>query len=164
LPQHKKNEESISGAPDVKESDIKKPDDKGNNRINDDNEYFRELSEKIVKYLETDKPFLNPDFSVHDICVKLNVPRHHIQYCLNVVMNKKFSDLKNEMRVNFTIDLLQTKALDNMSIDGIGKISGFASPSNFFSTFKKITGVTPNQWMQNHRNFMVSCEVAVEEK
>ena len=113
----------------------------------DENENFKLLADKIINFLELDKPYLNPNFSVMDICHKLNVPRHHVQYCLNVIIQKKFADLKNEMRVNYAKELLQCDISSKISMEGIGKNAGFASASNYFLIFKKITGVTPNQWM-----------------
>lgn len=131
---------------------------------NDENHYFSQLAERITNYFDTEKPYLNPDFSVHDLCVKLNVPRHHVQYCLNVVMSTKFADLKNEKRVNYTIELLKNGAVNNMSLEGISKLSGFASPSNFFTAFKKITGYTPIQWLENNQTFLNKSEVAEVKK
>ncbi len=133
-------------------------------RENDDNQYFKQLAESITNYIDSKKPYLNPDFSVHDLCITLNAPRHHVQYCLNVVMNTKFADLKNEKRVNHTIELLQKGATTNMSLEGISKLSGFASPSNFFTAFKKITGYTPIQWLENNSDFLDKSEVAIFEK
>lgn len=64
-----------------------------------------------------------------------------------MVINKSFPDLKNEMRVNYALELLKSNMSSKISIEGIGKNAGFASPSNFFLIFKKITGYTPNQWL-----------------
>lgn len=141
--------------------------DEKNNRSkeiieNNDNQYFRLLAESITNYIDREKPYLNPAFSVHDLCITLNAPRHHIQYCLNVVMCTKFADLKNEKRVNHTIELLQKGAASNMSLEGISKLSGFASPSNFFTTFKKITGYTPIQWLENNLNSRDNLKVGLD--
>lgn len=130
----------------------------------EDKEAFVELSNKIIHYIQQEKPFLNPEFSVLDVCVNLKIPQHQVQYCFNVILNKKFADFKNECRVNYAIELIQTGSTGKISIEGIGKLSGFASPSNFYSAFKKITGFTPNQWMENQRNSMITSEVTVENK
>ncbi len=155
MPQYIVNLDVINHESVTKQTDIKGIVEKNDLRSDDENEYFIVLSEKIMKYVEIEKPFLNPDFSVHDLCISLNAPRHHVQYCLNFILNTKFTDLKNEMRINYTIELLHKGATDNLSLEGIGKLSGFASPSNFFSAFKKYTGLTPNQWLENNRDVLV---------
>ncbi len=117
----------------------------------DENDYFKLLSNRIMNYLELEKPYLNMDFSVQDICYKLNAPRHHVQYCFNVIMNKKFADIKNEMRVNYAKELILSDTSRKISMEGIGKNAGFASASNFFLTFKKITGTTPGEWLKENK-------------
>lgn len=113
------------------------------------------LSEEIKQFVETEKPYLNPDFSIHDICVKLNVPQHRVQYCLNMILQKKFTDLKNEMRVNYAIELLKSDVAKKTSLEGIGIQAGFSSNSNFYKSFKKSTGLTPNQWLEiNNREIV----------
>lgn len=117
-----------------------------------EDDYFKTLSMRILTYIEDEKPYQNPDFSVENVCTELKVPRHHVQYCFNIILEKKFVDFKNECRVNYAMELLTNESNKNISIEGIGKLSGFASASNFFSVFKKVTGVSPNQWLHNSRN------------
>jgi len=116
-----------------------------------DSEYLRNLTKNIVSYLEREKPYLQPRFSLIDVCTAVNAPVHQVQYCMNVILKKKFADLKNEMRVNHAIDLLKQNTTDKTSIEGLGRLSGFTSNSNFFLTFKKATGLTPNEWLKNCR-------------
>lgn len=112
---------------------------------------YIQLTERILEYLTNEKPYLNPTFTVHDLCTQLNAPRHHVQYCLKNIMNKSFTDLKNEFRIQHAKDLMTKKEDRFFSIDGVGKQSGFASSSNFFATFKQVTGMTPSQWMEKER-------------
>ncbi len=108
------------------------------------------LTERINTYLHEEKPYLHPDFSVHDICVKLNAPHHQVQHCINEVMNTKFTELKNELRVKYAIELFASDKFRNVSIEGIGKNAGFASSSAFHAAFKKVTNLTPNAWLQKN--------------
>lgn len=110
-----------------------------------------QLTEDIMKFLKNEKPYLKPDFSIHDICIYFNKPQHHIYYCFTNVLKKNFSDIKKELRIQYALDLLSTNAAENVSMDGIGRQAGFASNSNFYACFKEITGQTPNQWLQNNR-------------
>lgn len=119
----------------------------------DDNDVFMKLSSDILNYIHTEKPYLNPEFTVNDICIKLNVPQHHVEYCFNVIIEKKFTNLKNELRVERAKELLANEMAEILNMDGIGKNAGFASTSNFFFTFKKITGISPKQWLKNKKNF-----------
>jgi transcriptional regulator GlxA family with amidase domain len=82
------------------------------------------------------------------IAVIFNVPQHHVAYCFNHVLNKKFSNLRTEFRVNHAKELLDKGLTETLSIDGIGMKAGFASRSNFYSCFKAITGITPSEYLE----------------
>ncbi len=121
-----------------------------------DDEKLKQLAERMTEYISSEKPYLDNKFSVHDICYKLDVPRHHVQYCLSVIMNKSFTSLKNQMRVSHAMELMKNNMSNNFSLEGIGKQSGFASNSNFYVSFKEITGITPSEWMKENLNTTVS--------
>lgn len=110
---------------------------------------MEKLTSDILIFIEESKIFLNVDFQVKDICVALKVPQHHVQFCLNEILGKKFSDLKNEYRIQYAMDLFLTRG-NELSVEGVGHLSGFASNSNFYTTFKQFTGFTPNQWVKQN--------------
>ncbi len=112
---------------------------------------FQAMSAAITSFFENEKPYIKQGFSVHDVCQHLNAPRHHIQYCLNVIMNKKFADLKNEYRVRHAMELLKSESATANSIEGIGRQSGFSTNANFYISFRNLTGMTPNQWLHQYR-------------
>ena len=60
----------------------------------------------------------------------------------------RFTDLINGIRIKYAISELQNGKNENMSIEGIAVESGFASRSAFYTSFKKITGQTPSQFLQ----------------
>ena len=105
------------------------------------------LTNRILEYLENEEPYLDLKFSVHKLCVELDIPRHHLQYCLNVILKKSFTDLKNELRVNYAMNYMKNNIHTNITIEGVGRQSGFASNSNFYAAFRTVTGCTPSQWI-----------------
>jgi transcriptional regulator GlxA family with amidase domain len=110
-----------------------------------------------MQYLEVEKPYLKLDFSIHDICNHFNTPQHHIQYCFSNVLNRHFRDIKSELRVKYAIELLNSNMANNISMEGIGRQAGFASNSNFYTSFKVVSGVTPNQWLLNIKDEELLC-------
>lgn len=112
-----------------------------------DDEFFIMLTNRILEYLENEEPYLDLKFSVHKLCVELDIPRHHLQYCLNVILKKSFTDLKNELRVNYAMNYMKNNIHTNITIEGVGRQSGFASNSNFYAAFRTVTGCTPSQWI-----------------
>jgi AraC-like DNA-binding protein len=113
---------------------------------------FLALSNEILAYIRKEKPFVNSEFSMSHIAVIFNVPQHHVAYCFNHVLNKKFTTLRNDFRVSYAIELLDEGLTNSLSIDGIGLKAGFSTRSNFYSWFKKNTGFTPSEYLESKGN------------
>lgn len=116
------------------------------NHINND---LFVLSIELQNYLKTEKPFLNPKFSLDDLAKQLNVPKHHLYSCFNSILKVKFSELRKQMRVEYAKELLLNGDLEKVSLEGIWINSGFSSKTNFFVSFKEISGCTPIEFINN---------------
>lgn len=115
--------------------------------ISQDDPFF-ELVNKINAYLKKDQPYLNPDFTINELAASLKVPVHHVSYCLNTLMNVKFTSLRTQLRIQYAAKLLDSGQADELSMDGIGKKSGFLTRSNFYNAFKTETGLTPSEYLE----------------
>ncbi|MEK0441108.1 MAG: hypothetical protein RL403_86 [Bacteroidota bacterium] len=117
--------------------------------------------ERILTYIETDKPYANLDFSLHDISLALNIPRIRVSNCFNKELNTSFPAYRNKLRVAHAISLLRKGAHLTTSIEGIAERSGFKSKSIFYSAFKEEYGMTPTEWIK--KNLEVEKEPLVQE-
>lgn len=109
------------------------------------------LGKLIETHMEKDKPFLDKKFQIHNLSLALNVPMHHIRVCFTENFRTDFTEYKNRFRVQHAINLLLQQH-DDLSIEGVGASSGFASNSNFYAAFKSVTGMTPRVWYDNNIN------------
>ena len=113
---------------------------------------FFELVDKINAYLKKEEPYLNPEFTINELAASLKVPVHHLSYCLNTLMNVKFTSLRTQLRIQYASKLLDSGQADELSMDGIGKKSGFSTRSNFYNAFKTETGMTPSEYLERKTN------------
>jgi len=111
---------------------------------------FQETSQKIISYLHEKKPYLNPKFKIDDLVNDLQIPKHHIYYCFNNVLNEKFTTIRNNLRIEHSKTALLSDQLKLMTVEAIGMSSGFASKSNFFAIFKDATGLTPYEFVKKN--------------
>jgi AraC-like DNA-binding protein len=109
---------------------------------------LEDLSEMILHYLNSEKPFVDPNFNLDDLTKQLDVPKHHIYYCLNSVLKINFITLKNQMRIDLAKEYLLNGDLETVSMEGIWTKTGFSSRTNFFVTFKGVTGYTPIEYIK----------------
>ncbi len=114
-----------------------------------DEDPFIEVNESIIDYLKSQKPYLNPDFDISDIAFDLKIPQNHVSYCISNIMNTRFTKLKSELRIQHAIELLQDGHNSSITIDGIGIQSGFKTRSYYYEVFKKETGFTPSEYLEN---------------
>ena len=117
--------------------------------------------ECILTYIETEKPYVKVDFSLHDISLVVNIPRIRVSNCFNKELNTSFPAYRNKLRVAHAISLLQQGAHLNTSIEGIAERSGFKSKSIFYAAFKEEYDMTPTEWMK--KNLEVAKEPLVQE-
>ena len=106
--------------------------------------------ERIIAYLETEKPYVQVNFSLHDLSQALNIPHIRVTACFNKELNTSFPSYRNKLRLAHAISLLRTGAHLTTSIEGIAEQSGFKSKSIFYAAFKEEYGVTPTDWMKKN--------------
>ena len=133
---------------------------KGENKENQPKEKYKsstlkdelkqELSIKLKKYLEEEKPYLNKDFKLNDLSIKLGTNRQYLSQIINETYNKNFYTLINEYRINEAIEMFSKQKHKNLTINGVANSVGFNSKSTFNSLFKKFTGKTPTQYIKEN--------------
>ncbi len=102
---------------------------------------------KLEQLMKEKQVFRNPNLKLQDLAQELRLSPHQLSQFLNESLGKNFTQFINEYRIVEACKLLKTDTL--LSIEGIGDEVGFNSKSTFFSTFKKIKGVTPAKHRQH---------------
>ena len=110
-----------------------------------------EIHKRIIDYLESEKPFVKSDFSMHDLCERLNISRRKISFVMNEVIHKNFYGVINEYRIRESEELLMNDSLNQLKIEVLGEMVGFQSKSSFNACFKKVTGLTPSEYRTKKR-------------
>ncbi len=107
-----------------------------------------QIKNRILSYMETEKPYLDRELTINDMAVELNIPRHFITEVINQDLGKNFFSLINEYRVEEVKERLRNPRFKNLTILAIAYDSGFNSKSAFNTIFKDLTGNTPSQYMK----------------
>ena len=104
--------------------------------------------ENLLDYFEKEKPYLNGQLKLTDLSKYLNISVHHLSQIINEQLGKNFFDFVNEYRVQEVKTRLSDPEHKHYTLLSIAYDSGFNSKSSFNSTFKKITGFTPSQYLK----------------
>ena len=105
------------------------------------------IAEKLKEYAITN-PFINPAFNLTTVSNYTKIPKHHISYFFKVYLNTDFIEWKNNARVDYVIQLVNSGEAENLTLDAVSKMAGFVSRSTFINAFKQKTGMTPSEFFQ----------------
>lgn len=106
------------------------------------------LLESFIVYISKERPYLDPDFSVTDVCEALHTNRTYISELMANNFKMPFRDYVGVLRISLAKRLLRENP--NRTLEDIAADSGFASSSQFVKKFKEITGTTPRAWLSIH--------------
>jgi AraC-like DNA-binding protein len=138
-------QETIASSRQAGESD----DDLSNTTSPDAAAHFEELAVRIRRCMDEDQPWLDPDFSLETLAEQLNVPRHHLYYCFNKILNTRFIQLRSACRIRYAQQLIDQGAMREKTLEAIGRECGFSSRGTFMTTFREITGMTPREYLRS---------------
>ncbi|MCB0805340.1 MAG: AraC family transcriptional regulator [Bacteroidales bacterium] len=109
------------------------------------------LEEKLNRYLDSEKPFLNPNLTMKDMAAQLATNTHYLSEVINQKFGNNFTGLINELRVQEACRLLVDETNDHLTIESIANEAGFNSKSAFNNSFKSVTGLTPSYYKKTAR-------------
>ena len=119
-------------------------------------------SSAIMNYLHHEKPYLSPGFSIHDIVTYLDIPQKTVIECFNKVIKISFLRMRNQLRIDYAMDLFKNGAHLKNSISGIATDAGFKNRATFYIAFKEVTQMTPIEWINENCDLKVQEDFAKE--
>jgi YesN/AraC family two-component response regulator len=105
---------------------------------------------RLQDFFQEKKPYSNPELTVVDVSVALNLHPKIISKAINTLTDKNFNRFVNSFRVNRAKVLLTDFTMKNITIDGVGREVGFQSKSSFYGAFKTMVGTTPLEYQKQH--------------
>ncbi len=103
-----------------------------------------EILKKLKERMETERPFMQPNFSLPDLAAQLKISTHQLSQVINEGLGKSFFEMTAEYRIEEARRLLKEKL--NIKVEEIAEEVGYNSKSSFNTAFKKIVGVTPSEF------------------
>lgn len=102
---------------------------------------------KLISYIETEKPFLDPSLSLRALAKRIMIHPNQLSWLINQKVGKNFNEFINHYRVNYFKTLATDPANSHISLIGLAFESGFNSKTVFNTYFKKEVGMTPKAYL-----------------
>jgi AraC-like DNA-binding protein len=95
--------------------------------------------------------FRNPSVSLGDFAAKLGLPKSHLTYVFKYHSKISFIDFKKRLRIYDSVRLIENEFLKSNTLESLAKEVGFASYNPFFTSFKEIVGVVPQDFTRQNK-------------
>lgn len=107
---------------------------------------YSSLIRKVLAHVQNN--YSDNSLSLKTLAAKLSVNPAYLGREFSLATGEYFNDFLNRIRIDQAIRLLNTTSKKAMKI---GEEVGFTNASYFFTIFKKITGVSPNDYRSGRR-------------
>lgn len=110
-------------------------------------ETVSQVTVALLKAMETDKVFLDPNLTTDKLGQHLQLSSKLISAVLNQHVGKNFNGFINEYRVEEVKRRLINPAYTHLTLTGIAFDAGFNSQATFQRAFKQKTGLSPGEYV-----------------
>lgn len=115
-------------------------------------ENFKEDVLFLIDFMKNEKPYLQPELTLPELAKQINWSTIRISTVLNNGLGKNFNDFVNDFRVEAVKQEIFSRKDKQFTLLAIAHECGFNSKSTFNRTFKKITQLTPSEFLSQHIN------------
>ncbi len=110
-----------------------------------------ELLEEMEKVIRERRMYRNPDLKITDVVNAVASNRTYVSNAINHGLKMSFSDYINRMRVEEAMSKL-AEIEEGTPIRLVAEEVGFNNDATFYRHFRKVTGMTPADWMNKNKN------------
>lgn len=121
------------------------------NGVDKDNTHRSSLSASLLEVIQgkeerwrSQGAYRTCGITIEQAAHEMGTNRHYLSRYLNEVKNMTFYEWVAQMRIREAQSIMINER--NKTIEQIAGLVGFSSPSTFSITFKRIVGISPNQW------------------
>lgn len=115
------------------------------------NEECRRMLSRLDRLMKESRPYTNPDLKIADLAATLGVSPHSLSFLFNQYLDKSYYDYVNEYRVKEFKILIDAGGNERYTLTAMSEMCGFSSRASFFRHFKRLTGITPNEYIKQQR-------------
>ncbi len=128
------------------EKQVEKNTESLNQKADFEEVYLKQIGDKSDLYMRDHQMYIQQDCNLALFAKMLNIPAHHLAYYFREVRKQPFNTYRNEWRIEHAIHILNVGSHKDLTLEAVGRLSGFTSRNTFFTAFKKSKGITPGEF------------------
>lgn len=118
-------------------------------RVHLDEEECEQVVQRMRKYIEETKAYTNPDLKMSDLAEYLHLSSSRLSQVFSLFLKENYYEFINQYRLEEFKCLVTAGEGSKYTLTALSEKCGFKK-SSFFSTFRKVEGMTPTEYMKLH--------------
>ena len=116
-------------------------------KVKIDEEECADIVKRMKEYLDREQVYKNADLKMKDLADVLHLSAPKLSQVFNLYLGQNYYDFINDYRLTEFKRLIDEGEYKRYTITALSEQCGFKK-SNFFSTFRKIEGMTPAEYLK----------------
>jgi len=96
------------------------------------------------------KKYRDKDYSAKKLAADIGTNTRYISAVVNVRFHMNYSSFVNKYRIEEAMSILVDKRYQDLDMEDVGFMVGFANRQAFYGSFYRFVGITPRQYRMEH--------------
>ena len=96
------------------------------------------------------KKYRDKDYSAKKLAEDLGTNTRYISAVVNVRFHMNYTSFVNKYRIDEAMSILVDKRYQDLRMEEVSDMVGFANRQSFYASFYKIMGITPREYRLKH--------------
>jgi len=105
-----------------------------------------EMKDKILNIIVMQKKYKDKDYSAKKLAEDLGTNTRYISAVVNVRFHMNYTSFVNKFRIEEAMAILVDRRYQDLRIEEVSDMVGFANRQSFYASFYKLLGMTPRDY------------------
>ena len=111
-------------------------------------DYVEKTYRRLLQYMVSDRPYTDSNLTLVKLAGQLDISENKLSQVINTRSQNNFFEFVNRYRVELLIEKMKSGEHKSRTLLGLAFDSGFNSKASFNRSFKRITGLTPSDYLK----------------
>jgi AraC-like DNA-binding protein len=109
---------------------------------------MEEIYSRLEAFVQSNSPFLQHGYSIHDLSTALQIPTYQLSAFLNHYVGLSFHEYLNRYRIDHCKKRICEGAAQLLTLEALAYECGFNNRNSFTAAFKHFCGMTPSEFIK----------------
>lgn len=109
-----------------------------------------DMKERILRIIVMEKKYKDKNYSAKKLAEDLGTNTRYVSAVVNVRFHMNYSSFINKFRIEEAMTILTDKRYQDLKMEEVSDMVGFANRQSFYASFYKIMNMTPREYRLQH--------------